>query len=120
MRLMILAAISLLSIGCGSVPKMKQTDLYIHDKPYERALCTRLGEGTTCPQVKIQDTDRWFMFTPEGMKNLLDYIDLLVLELRNKKTLYGTDDAGYKLREKDLLNIKAQIQSSVKELNGRL
>ncbi len=56
----------------------------MHSK--DKALCSDLETGNTCPAIPMIQTDAYIMFDPPTWKALQDYIDALIRLAKKKET----------------------------------
>lgn len=69
--------------SCAHVPTPPDGPLYLHFK--DKALCSMLGSGETCPALPIGQTEKFYMLDPLTFKKVQNYIDELIqcVETRN-------------------------------------
>lgn len=101
---MVLLLVSVTS--CAQAPKPPVVDFYLHDAPQSVAYCSR-SNHEKCDSVKIEDTDNWFLFPPEQLEKIQNYIDLLVCIIEGgcKDAQSGVLSTSVSLSPEDLRKI---------------
>lgn len=103
--LLMLVASSILS-GCASgLPKPPSIELYMHHQPSGIVFCSR--DGKTCPSVRIEQTNKWYMLKPSAWRDLNNYIDELIRRLEAKNF---DGSSGVSVTANDLRRLKAHLQ----------
>lgn len=71
-------SVAILSLGCMSLPKPPEGSIYLHSVKTDRALCSDLKTGTTCPALPMSQTDKFYMLAPATWEGVQNYIDALI------------------------------------------
>jgi len=80
--------VMLILSSCGTsptVPPAPTINLYLHFAPERLALCSRT-DGTKCQALPIWETNNFFMLSPQDWQAVNDYIDLLILQIKDPNT----------------------------------
>lgn len=81
--------IILICSSCGSLPRKPSIDLCVHNEPSGDVFCVnnQTSQDTT---IRIEDTDRYIMMSPEHWGLTLRYIRILEQRLRGSNSKNST------------------------------
>lgn len=89
------------SVSCGSMPQKPQIELCAHDQPNSEVECVdnQTGQART---LRIGETDKYIMVSPDNWGLILFYIDQLKRRIRNKNVkteLFKIKETSIKLNK---------------------
>lgn len=116
LRILLIALAVVLSSCAHKLPKPPQGELCTHYKKSDVAVCNDISTGNHLPDVPIELTDKWIMFSPKTWESVMNYIDALKRKISDQSVSTQAASNSVRVTANDIAKFK-KFLVNLKQLN---